>query len=340
MGRSWWIVLPFVLCMIGSGRVAFAQVSAVPTPEAQTVAASMDVLQQFTTFQIRSIPQELLRDAQGVVIIPSVVKLGFIVAGRFGRGVALVRTPEGSWRVPTFVTFAGGSIGWQAGLQATDLVLVFKNRRGIEQLLSGNKFTLGADAAIAAGPVGRQAATGTDLQLNAEIYSYSRSRGLFAGVSLDGSVLQVDNYANAAYYANGAVPQQAIQLAGMVANDSAAATAGYTVTPAAAPAAAAVSQQEAVRRALVDSAQKLSASVDVNWGAYLALPKKVYTGEGPLTAEEASSALAKYNRVATDPAYRSVAAMPHFQSTYALLRSYAGADAAARTASNPLPQPQ
>ena len=123
------------------------------------------------------------------MIVPRVIKAGLVVGGRFGRGVVLVRNGKGCWSNPAFVTLTGGSVGWQIGVQSTDLVLVFKNRKTADRLLHGkDKLTLGADAAVAAGPLGRQAEAGTDARLHAEIYSYSRSRGLFAGISLKGPV--------------------------------------------------------------------------------------------------------------------------------------------------------
>src|SRR5205085_11303913 len=158
-----------------------------------------------------------------VAIIPDVIKLGFVVGGQRGHGVVIIRQADGSWRAPMFVTITGGSIGWQVGAQATDFMLVFKTQKSVEGLLRG-KFTLGADAAIAAGPVGRRAVAATDAELKAEIYSYSRSRGLFAGVSLEGSALQVDDRANASYYgvtipggAAPAVPPSAEKLVQIIA---------------------------------------------------------------------------------------------------------------------------
>jgi SH3 domain-containing YSC84-like protein 1 len=133
-----------------------------------------------------------------------VLKGGFVVGVRHGRGVALVRDEQGAWRPPVFVSLTGGSIGWQAGLQATDVILVFRTSKSVQGLLNG-KFTIGADAAAAAGPVGRQASAATDAQLRAEILSYSRSRGLFAGVSLDGSMLQIDQATTQAYYQLGSL---------------------------------------------------------------------------------------------------------------------------------------
>jgi lipid-binding SYLF domain-containing protein len=337
----------------GSAHSAIGQAPQIYTQELQTVATATSVLEQFTSLQMQSIPRQLLREAQGVVIIPSVVKVGFVIAGRFGRGVALVRTPEGAWRAPVFVTFTGGSVGWQIGVQSTDVVLVFKNRRGIESLLTGSKFTLGADAAIAAGPVGRQASTGTDIKLNAEIYSYSRSRGLFAGVALDGSVLQVDNNANLAFYTGGVVPESAVQLAMLLARDTQTAgavpqtTATSTVPEAAlsaAPAGDNASQRAAMRQAIVASGGRLHANLDAQWKSFLALPRELQSGTAPVPAKEAADVLKRYERVQTDPTFRMIADMPDFQTTLALLRTYlsenaqpAASQPAATTAALPTP---
>ena len=170
--------------------------------ETVIVDDSRDVLNEIMAIPASGIPASLLANAQGIVIIPDLVKGGFVVGVRHGRGIVMVRDERGFWRPPSFVTLTGGSVGWQIGLQVTDIVLVFKTRSSVQGLLRG-KFTLGADAAAAAGPVGREAAAATDAQLLAEIFTWSRSRGLFAGVSLDGSVLQIDQPANAAFY-NGA----------------------------------------------------------------------------------------------------------------------------------------
>jgi lipid-binding SYLF domain-containing protein len=152
-----------------------------------------------------------------VAVIPHVVKAGFLVGGRFGRGVVLPRLPDGTWGNPVFVTLAGGGIGWQAGIQSTDLVLVFKTSHGLDRVLSGKgQLTLGGDVGVAAGPVGRQAEAATDGQLKAEIYSYSRSRGLFAGVSLEGAGLLADAEANEAFYGlRGGRPADVLNLRGV-----------------------------------------------------------------------------------------------------------------------------
>ena len=162
-----------------------------------------------------------------------------MVGVRHGRGVVVIRDENGNWRAPSFISITGGSIGWQVGVQAIDVILVFKTKNSVKGLLAG-KFTLGGDVAATAGPVGREASAATDARLNAEIYSYSRSRGLFVGPALDGSMISVDNEETAAYYRGSgllpgdAPPGQAPQLPASAAR-LLAAIATYT-TPEAAPA--------------------------------------------------------------------------------------------------------
>ena len=158
------------------------------------------MLDDLTAIPLKGIPSKLLADAQGVAIIPRVVKAGLLFGGRGGHGVILARDKNGNWGDPVFVNLGGGSVGFQAGVESTDVVLVFRSRKSLERLLEGKgKVTLGADAAIAAGPVGRMAAAATDGKLEAEILSYSRSRGLFAGVSFDGAVIRADATSNAMF---------------------------------------------------------------------------------------------------------------------------------------------
>jgi lipid-binding SYLF domain-containing protein len=169
--------------------------------EIDTVRSSTEVLHELACIPLKGIPPALLQDARGVAIIPNVLKAGFVLGGRYGTGVVLVRLADGSWSNPVFVTLAGGGIGWQIGVQSTDVVLVFKTANGLDRVLRGrSKVTLGADLAVAAGPVGRQAEAATDGMLRAEIYSYSRNRGLFAGVSLEGAGLIMDYEANESFY--------------------------------------------------------------------------------------------------------------------------------------------
>ncbi len=192
--RLQYVVPVFVLVAILSAAPAMAAGG-----ETARVAAANDVMNQIMQIPEKSIPPALLANAQGIAIIPGVIKLGLVVGGQYGRGVLAVREKDGSWSSPVFVTLTSGSVGWQIGAESTDFVLVFKTRKSVDGILTG-KFTLGADAAVAAGPVGRRAEAATDVKLGAEIYSYSRNRGLFAGVSLEGSALQVDDAADAAFY--------------------------------------------------------------------------------------------------------------------------------------------
>jgi len=138
-----------------------------------------------------AIPKEILDDAECVAVFPGVVQAAFGIGGRGGRGVASCRTPQG-WSAPAYFNLGGGSFGWQIGVEVTDFVMLFMTDESLNSLLS-SKVTLGASASVAAGPVGRQAGVATDAKLNAQILSYSRSKGLFAGVALNGSVIELND---------------------------------------------------------------------------------------------------------------------------------------------------
>jgi lipid-binding SYLF domain-containing protein len=168
----------------------------------EKVSDAINVIDEIMAIPEEGIPPSLLKNAKGIAIIPGVIKAGFIVGGRHGKGILVVHTTESGWSNPTFISFTGGSVGFQIGAGATDVILVFRTKRSVDNLMKG-KFTLGADASIAAGPVGRQVEAGTDIELKAEIVSYSRSRGLFAGLSVEGSSLQIDDEANWAFYNKG-----------------------------------------------------------------------------------------------------------------------------------------
>jgi len=165
------------------------------------------VLKEIMMAPDKSIPKDLLQNAHAIAVVPDVIKAGFVVGGRHGNGLISVKPRDGTWSNPSFVSLTGGSVGFQAGVSSTDVVLVFRTQRGVDSIVHG-KFTLGADASAAAGPVGRSATASTDAQLKAEIYSYSRSRGLFAGAALDGSALTIDNDANQAVYGEGITPRR------------------------------------------------------------------------------------------------------------------------------------
>lgn len=179
----------------------FAFPAAAASKEEQRVADSADVLDQFLRIPEQSIPPALLARAYAVAVVPSVVRIGFGLGARRGKGILVVRQDDGSWSNPAFITLTGGSLGFQAGVQRTDVVLVFKTRRGVDNITNG-KLTLGADASVAAGPVGRSVEGATDIRFQAEIVAYSRARGIFAGVSFAGSGVTMDRRANAAFYSS------------------------------------------------------------------------------------------------------------------------------------------
>ena len=156
------------------------------------------VFQEIMSAPDKGIPNEILESAKCIAIIPGDKKFAFIFGGNYGRGLATCHTAHG-WSAPIFVAVDGGSVGYQIGGSSTDLVMIFMNDHALQSLL-GDKFKLGADASVAAGPVGRNAAAGTDIRMNAEILSYSRAKGVFAGVSLDGAVVQADKSGDRAMY--------------------------------------------------------------------------------------------------------------------------------------------
>jgi SH3 domain-containing YSC84-like protein 1 len=155
---------------------------------AQRLNDASDVIRQIMATPDKAIPSSILAGASCVVVIPSYKKAAFVVGAQYGQGVATCRTASGRWSAPVCVQMAGGSFGFQIGGQATDLVMIAMNDQGLQDMLK-NKFKLGADAAASAGPVGRNAAAGTDWKLNAQFLTYSRSKGLFAGINLDGTVV-------------------------------------------------------------------------------------------------------------------------------------------------------
>jgi len=166
--------------------------------ETERIHSSINVLKDFTQME-ESIPHDLIKECQGVVIIPNLLNAGFVAGGKRGRGIALVKLDDGTWSDPVFITLTGGSFGLQVGVQSIDLVLVFRHKGVLTRVNKGD-FTIGGDASAAAGPVGRSTSANTDYKLEAEVYSYSRSRGLFAGISINGSNLGIDKKANAEYY--------------------------------------------------------------------------------------------------------------------------------------------
>src|SRR5688572_3190354 len=170
--------------------------------EARLIEAS-GVLEELFAQRDTAIPEKLMARAYGIAVIPNVVKVAAVVGGRRGSGAMVVRDASGKFSDPIMVSLTGGNVGWQIGVQSTDIVLVFTTAKGIEGIADG-KLTLGADASVAAGPVGRAASASTDQNFTAEVYSYSRNRGLFAGIALDGSILAIDSKSNKGLYGKSA----------------------------------------------------------------------------------------------------------------------------------------
>ena len=190
-----WIGTAFTLGLL----LAFSSLHAQQeSDEAKRVRDAATVFGEIMKAEDNAIPEAILREADGIAIFPGLVRAGFIFGGMRGRGILSARNDDG-WSPPAFLTMTGGSFGLQIGGQAADIILVINDRRGLENLVR-NQFTLGADAAVAAGPVGRDAKAATDVQMRAQILSYSRARGLFAGVTINGSTVRQDRNANERFY--------------------------------------------------------------------------------------------------------------------------------------------
>jgi len=172
----------------------------------QRIDNSAEVLQEIMSTPDKAIPQKLLESAKCIAIIPGEKKAAFMFGGRYGKGLAICKTAQG-WSAPLFLTIGGGSFGFQIGASSTDIVMLVMNDNGMKSLLS-DRFKLGGDASVAAGPVGRHVAADTDLKLTAEILTYSRSKGVFAGVSLDGAVVEADHGGDRSMYGSDASRQE------------------------------------------------------------------------------------------------------------------------------------
>ena len=177
------------------------------TEAAKRLDNAASVLQQITATPDKGIPENVLNDAKCVAVVPHMIKGGFGIGGQHGKGVATCKTTNGGWSAPAFFTISGGSFGLQIGAEGVDLVMLAMNDEGMQALLS-DKFQVGGSASAAAGPVGRDAAAGTDWKLKAPILTYSRTKGAFAGISLNGSVIRADKDATQAFYGQDTASQQ------------------------------------------------------------------------------------------------------------------------------------
>ena len=193
-------VIPTLALAAALAGLTFASPAQAGAREEGRLLVATEVLEEIQGMPDSRLPDSLLSRAYGIAVIPDVTKIAFIFGGRHGNGVLVVRDKlNAAWSNPVFVSLTGGSWGFQAGAQSSDIILVFTTKLGIEGI-AGGKITLGADASVATGPVGRQGSAATDANFNAEIYSYARTRGLFGGIALDGSVIAIDRSANSALY--------------------------------------------------------------------------------------------------------------------------------------------
>jgi lipid-binding SYLF domain-containing protein len=174
--------------------------------EVKRLARATDVFQEIMKTPDKGIPADLLDKSECVAIVPGLKKGGLGLGGKYGKGLIMCRKPDRSWTAPSFITIEGGSIGFQIGFTQIDVVMLFMNKKGVDKLI-GDKFTIGADASAAAGPVGRQTAAQTNIRLDAEILTYSRAKGLFAGISLDGATLRSDKDDNREFYGKDVDPR-------------------------------------------------------------------------------------------------------------------------------------
>ena len=192
------IVLTLIVCLCGFALAARADDQPKESKASDRVQAAADVLNEIQSAPDSGIPQEILGKAECVAVVPSMLKGGFVVGAKYGRGLATCRTPKG-WSTPAFFLLEGGSVGFQIGGQAVDLVMLIMNNDGMQHLLA-SKVALGADASVAAGPVGRHAEGNTDWKMRAQVLTYSRARGVFAGVSLSGAVMKQDKDSTREFY--------------------------------------------------------------------------------------------------------------------------------------------
>ena len=251
--------------------------------EDQLARNAVRVVNEMQVIPESAIPDKLLDEAHAIAVIPDSIKAGLIIGGRRGHGLVSVKAADGTWSNPAFVTLTGGSIGFQAGVQSADIVLVFGSARGLEGIVNG-KITLGADAGVAAGPVGRHAAVATDGTMKAEIWSWSRARGLFAGVALDGAVLSIDDDANTGVYGAGTTPR-------MIFEGRAGGTPSAAVT------------------AFVDTLEEATAAARYARGAGVAVQAGAQPATGPATPPGATTSPAA-TTPATSPATTTPAPQP------------------------------
>jgi lipid-binding SYLF domain-containing protein len=198
-GNQLFIIAFTIVLLVSALGISALGAKGTATDERERAQSAASVLSEIMQIPEGGIPTRLMDRAEAIAVIPHLVKGGFVVGGEYGRGLVSRRIDGGRWSPPSFIKIGGGSFGLQIGAEATDLVLVFTNREGFKGLMDG-KVKLGVDAAVAAGPVGRDAEASTDVLLESPVVAYSRSKGLFAGVTLNGAVVSIDDSANHKVY--------------------------------------------------------------------------------------------------------------------------------------------
>ncbi len=332
--------LAAILCTFALATTTRAQYPVAQNPSDATVVEAINAFNAAMATPDSQIPRNVLATAYGIAIIPNTFRGAFVFGVQHGRGILLTRDPNGQWAAPRFIQITGGSFGYQIGVQATDLILVFRSPQSVNNVLSGT-LKVGVDASAAAGPYGRQASAGTDIGLSAEILSYSLARGAFIGASIDGSALSHDPSAEATYYQPpGTFPASAMTLLQTVNAYSAVAPVVMPTMQVAAPAAGAGGwvaagtrtggDTETTRQQLDASSRQLAARVDDGWKQYLALPPEVYMPNQVPSPQATQQALQKYEDIAHNSQYAALHSCPEFQQTLAALRKLGDV----RTASN------
>ncbi len=336
---------------------AHAQYPVVQNPTEMTVINATTVFAQAMQMPQNEIPRGLLANAQAIAIIPDMMKGAFVFGAQYGHGVLIMRDANGAWQAPRMIQIAGGSFGYQIGVQATDLILVFRTPQSVQNLLKGT-LKVGVDASAAIGPVGRQTSASTDFRTMAEILSYSRARGAYVGASIDGSTISLEPSAEAIYYQPpGSFPASAAQLlqvinsytvAQPVVQPGVVPVAPGQVLPAPGttgwlPAGQHLGDAESARAQLDSSYRQLNSYVQTQgpaWQSYLALPPDLATPNQTPNPQTIQTALQKYEAISRDPQYATLSTRPDFQQTLASLRRLSDIRTASNTAGQLPPPPR
>jgi len=349
----WFCFSAFVLFLIASTSLYAQLFRPIEGREDSILTESSRCLNEIMAIPGKAIPSFLFEKAEGIAIFPGLVRGGFFVGAQHGKGVLVVKNDEGLWEAPRFIKLTGGSLGFQAGIQSADIILIFCTRRSIHAAVKG-QFTIGADASAAAGPVGRQASASTNVTLSSEIYSYSRSRGLFLGVAVDGCVLDVEDETSQKYYANGisesarqltqltqsyvenAIRSESENQSSVQQNSDSIEYSAQILSDAPSPLESgtadnsAISEKEAARQLLVSAHAAFMKILDPEWQRWLALPPEVLSPVSSEWSSQNSSGPSaelltlneRLQRLSEDPKYAQLVSRTEFTQVKILLEQY------------------